>query len=121
LISNQIPLIKTFRLGGYASIRGFTEDSINRDKFAIYGSLSFINLRTQFDIPLAGELKLAPFVDAGNLFLDILKAAPFLRAGAGVGLHYLTPIGPINFDYGVKINRQSNEKPGQFHFSVGII
>jgi outer membrane protein insertion porin family len=121
LISNQIPLIKTFRLGGYASIRGFTEDSINRDKFAIFGSLSFINLRTQFDVPLVGELKFAPFVDAGNLFVDVLRAAPFLRVGAGAGLHYLTPIGPINFDYGVKLNRRTDEKTGQFHFSVGII
>ncbi len=121
LISNQIPLIKTFRLGGYASIRGFTEDSINRDKFAIFGSLSFINLRTQFEMPLAGDLKMAPFIDAGNLFLDVLRAAPFLRVGAGLGLHYMTPIGPINFDYGMKINRRADEKAGQFHFSVGII
>lgn len=125
--ANAIPLIKAFRLGGYASIRGFKEDSINLDQSILLGGLVYLNFRTQVDLPLVGDLKIAPFLDAGNLYQkegngDILfNGNPFLRTGAGAGLHYMTPIGPINFDYGIKLNRRSNESSGQFHFSVGII
>jgi outer membrane protein insertion porin family len=119
--NNIIPLIKTFRLGGYASVRGFREDSINKDRSRITGTLSYLNLRTQMDIPLAGELRIAPFLDAGNVYLDKLSEMPFFRVGAGAGLHYMTPIGPINFDYGINLNRRGSESGGLFHFSVGII
>ncbi len=119
---SPIPLIKTFRLGGYSSIRGFTEDSINKDEFSIAGTLAFVNIRTQIDFPLVGELRFSPFLDAGNLFVDDrFIGSPFLRAAAGVGFRYVTPIGPVNFDYGFKLNRKSSESLGQFHFSVGVI
>ncbi|MBI2606557.1 MAG: BamA/TamA family outer membrane protein [Deltaproteobacteria bacterium] len=116
-----IPLIKLFRLGGYASIRGYTEDSINVDAISIKGTLTYLNLRTQFDLPLAGELKFAPFLDAGNLYIDNFGIRPFLRVGSGAGLHYLTPIGPVNLDYGIKLNPRKDDPPTQIHFSVGFI
>jgi outer membrane protein assembly complex protein YaeT len=116
-----IPLIKLFRLGGYSTIRGFPEDAINVDAFSITGTLTFANLRSQVDLPLVGDLRLAPFVDAGNLYIDQLRGNPFFRASSGLGIHYMTPIGPINLDYGFKLNPVPGETPGQFHFSVGMI
>jgi outer membrane translocation and assembly module TamA len=84
--------------------------------------LTYINLRTQLDLPFIGDLKFAPFLDAGNLFLDdTLRANPFLRAGAGAGLHYMTPVGPLNLDFGYNLNRKGNEPSSQIHFSVGLI
>ncbi|MBI3543009.1 MAG: BamA/TamA family outer membrane protein [Deltaproteobacteria bacterium] len=117
----EIPLIKLFRLGGYSTIRGFPEDAINVDTIKIAGTLTFFNLRTQIDLPLVGDLKFAPFVDAGNLYIDQLRNNPFFRAGAGVGLHYMTPVGPINLDWGHKLNPIGGEAPNQIHFSVGLI
>ncbi len=122
IVGHPIPLIKLFRLGGYASIRGYAEDSINADKEIILGSLSYLNLRTQIDLPLVGELKLGPFLDAGNLFIDDkFEGSPLLKSGAGAGLHYLTPIGPVNLDYGIKLKPEANEGSWQIHFSVGFI
>lgn len=116
-----IPLIKLFRLGGYSTIRGFTEDQINVDSKAINGTLTFLNVRTQFDIPFIGDLKIAPFLDAGNLYIDGFVTRPFFRVGAGFGFHYMTPIGPINLDWGHKLNAVDGEAPNQIHFSVGLI
>lgn len=121
IAGREIPLIKLFRLGGYSTIRGFREDSINVDTVSILGTLTFLNLRTQFDLPLVGDLKFSPFLDAGNLYIDGMHGHPFFRAGAGVGLHYMTPVGPINLDWGHKINPISGESPNQIHFSVGLI
>ncbi len=122
IFNHPIPLIKLFRLGGYSSIRGYSEDSINADSEIIRGSLSYVNLRTQIDLPLVGELKLGPFLDAGNLFIDDKwSPRPLLKSGAGAGFHYVTPIGPVNLDYGVKLKPIENESPWQIHFSVGFI
>ncbi|MGE4231949.1 MAG: BamA/TamA family outer membrane protein [Bacteriovoracia bacterium] len=122
IADRAIPLIKLFRLGGYNTIRGFAEDTINVDTTSIKGSLTFVNIRTQIELPFIGDLRLAPFLDAGNLFIDnAFRGYPFLRAGAGAGLHYMTPVGPINLDLGFKLNQIGNESPSQFHFSVGLI
>lgn len=121
IAGREIPLIKLFRLGGYSTIRGFSEDTINVDEVSILGTLTFLNLRTQVDLPLVGDLKFSPFLDAGNLYIDRVRGHPFFRAGAGVGLHYMTPVGPINLDWGHKLNPVEGESPNQFHFSVGLI
>lgn len=123
LAGHEIPLIKLFRLGGYSTIRGFSEDAINADNQKIYGTLSYINVRTQIDLPFLGDLRIAPFVDAGNVFVDAppFNNGPLLRSGAGVGLHYLTPVGPINLDWGYNLAPEKNESPYEVHFSVGLI
>jgi outer membrane protein assembly complex protein YaeT len=41
--SGAIPLIKQFALGGASSLRGYTEQALNRQDFAIRGSLSYYN------------------------------------------------------------------------------
>lgn len=120
--NRPIPLIKLFRLGGYNTIRGFGEDVINVDTTSFRGTLTYVNLRTQVDLPFIGDLKFAPFLDAGNLFIDnVYRNNPFFRAGAGAGLHYMTPVGPVNLDWGFKLNQIGNETPSQIHFSVGLI
>ncbi|MBI3558125.1 MAG: BamA/TamA family outer membrane protein, partial [Deltaproteobacteria bacterium] len=122
IAGREIPLVKLFRLGGSSTIRGFPEDAINVDTFHINGTLASINFRSQVDLPLVGELKFAPFVDAGNLFINnVFRGNPFFRVGAGVGLHYMTPVGPINLDWGRKLNPIGGEAPNQIHFSVGLI
>lgn len=117
----KIPLIKMYRLGGYSTIRGYAEDSINVDAADITGSLTSVNLRTQIDLPFAGDLRVAPFLDAGNLYINGFRERPLFKAGAGFGFHYMTPIGPINLDWGYKLKPQAHESPSQFHFSVGMI
>ncbi|RYZ35491.1 MAG: hypothetical protein EOO72_12095 [Myxococcaceae bacterium] len=44
-----------------------------------------------------------------------------LRYAAGVGLRYVTPVGPLAFDVGFNLDRDEalNEAPTQFHFSIG--
>ena len=42
-----------------------------------------------------------------------------LRSGAGFGLHYQTPVGPIRLEYGLKLDRKTGEDAGAFAFSVG--
>jgi len=41
------------------------------------------------------------------------------RSAAGIGMRYITPIGPIGLLYGQKIRPQDGESNGRFHFSFG--
>ncbi|MGE0614319.1 MAG: POTRA domain-containing protein [Bacteriovoracia bacterium] len=116
----SIPLIKQFALGGPGSLRGFGLQELNKQSKAILGTLSYVNYRTQIDFPIFGSMRAGPFLDAANLLVDRFSFG-ILRYGAGVGLHYQTPVGPVNFDWGFKLDPQPGEDTYRFHFSVGLL
>jgi len=116
-----IPLSKQFALGGASSLRGFKLQELNKQNLAIRGTLSYANYRTQLDLPFAGPMTLGPFLDAANLTVDSYSAISDLRYGAGIGIRYYTPVGPVNFDWGFKMNRRDGEEPSVFYFSVGAL
>ncbi len=41
------------------------------------------------------------------------------RGSVGIGLRYMTPIGPIGFLYGWKLDTKPDESQGVLHFSMG--
>jgi outer membrane protein insertion porin family len=117
----SIPLIKQFALGGAGSIRGFQEQELNARDTAIVGSLAYVNYRFQLDLPFSGPLKWGPFLDAGNLLVDRYSLG-ILRYGAGFGFRYKSPVGPVNFDWGFKLNHTPQDRDSNvFHFSIGVI
>ena len=115
-----IPLIRQFSLGGANSLRGFQSQELNLQTVAIQNMASYVNYRTQLDFPVAGELRWGPFLDAGNLLLDRYSLG-YLRYGYGFGFHYMTPVGPVNFDWGFKLAPRPGEDPQHFYFTLGII
>jgi len=121
---SPIPFDRRIVLGGISSIRGYQYGQIGpRDK---YGSMMggdravFANLECLF--PLLDMLKLrgVVFVDAGNSWNA--KDSPFLtdvKAGAGLGVRWLSPMGPMRIEYGWKLNREKGESPGAVAFGMG--
>ncbi len=115
-----IPLIKQYALGGVGSLRGFSEQELNARTSAVKGSLSYVNYRTQLDVPISGGLRMGPFLDAANLRVDSFSFGG-LRYGSGFGFHYITPVGPVNLDWGFKLNPLPGEDTNQFYFSIGVL
>lgn len=116
-----IPLIKQFVLGGAGSLRGFSEQELNDQDYIISGTATYVNYRTQLDLPLMGSLRFGPFVDAGNLQHDTFSFGN-LRYGAGFGFRYLTPVGPVNLDFGWKLDRRDSDREfAAVYFSIGVI
>ena len=115
-----IPLIKQFALGGAGSLRGFKEQGLNVQSEAIRGTANYVNYRTQIDLPFAGPMRFGPFLDAANLLVDQYSFG-ILRYGAGVGFHYQSPVGPVNFDWGFNLAPKPNEDLNDFYFSIGVI
>ena len=119
--SGSIPLIKQFTLGGAGSLRGFKDQDLNDQAIAIFGTQTFVNYRTQLDLPFVGSLRFGPFIDVANLLLDNYSFTQGLRAGAGFGFHYQTPVGPVNFDYGFKLDPRPGESASELYFSIGVL
>lgn len=125
--SGVIPRIKQFTLGGAGSLRGFTEQQLNHQTIPIHGTQSYVNYRTQIDLPIAGNLRFGPFLDAANLQVDAFSLGANLRFGAGVGFHYQTPVGPVNMEIGFNLNPGMDRTTGRpeptsvFYFTIGVI
>jgi translocation and assembly module TamA len=59
---------------------------------------------------------LAAFYDAGNAFDDFSQFE--LKQGAGLGVRFYTPVGPIRVDLARQIGESSPQY--RFHFSIGF-
>lgn len=119
----EVPIGKRFFLGGRSSVRGFSEDSLGPkggDGTPTGGDM-MVNGNAEFRTRLWSGLIGAVFVDAGSLWLrkdpDYGKIDP--RYTSGIGLRYVTPVGPLSFDVGWKLNRRAGETPSEWHFSIG--
>ena len=125
-----IPSIKVFRLDGFDLVRGYSDSEINRlpggqdiTEKRIEGKAYFANFKFEPRYYASETFVIGPFFDAGRLFINHFK--PFdLRTSAGLTLKFLTPVGTLDFDYGIKLKRRDldstgTESFGRFHLSIG--
>ena len=42
-----------------------------------------------------------------------------MRDSIGGGFRFLSPMGPMGFAYGIKLDQATGEESGEFHFSAG--
>ncbi|MDQ1239216.1 MAG: outer membrane protein insertion porin family, partial [Thermodesulfobacteriota bacterium] len=121
---DPIPFDRRIVLGGIQSIRGYRQGDIGpKDKYGniIGGDRAFFgNVECLF--PLLDQLKLngVAFFDAGNSWN--VSQSPLMaevKAGAGLGIRWISPMGPIRIEYGWKINPQKGEEPGAVAFAMG--
>jgi outer membrane protein insertion porin family len=118
--TDSIPLTKQFTLGGIGSLRAYQLQELNYQGAFRGRSLSYVNYRTELDLPFAGALKLAVFLEAGNLLIDHFTLGSLVY-DYGFGFHYVTPVGPVSFDYGIKLAPLPGTESSTFNFSVGVI
>jgi outer membrane protein insertion porin family len=110
-----------FYLGGSTNVRGFDENMLrfntNNDPV---GALSTASGTVEARIDLGNQIELCFFTDSGSLGqYQASNISNGFRTSAGLGLRYLTPIGPIGLVYGFKLDREPGEAPGRFHISIG--
>lgn len=83
------------------------------------GGNALLLFNAEYRFPIFGTLGGAAFVDIGNVFAGSNVDINRLRYGAGLGLRYLSPVGPLRFDMAMPFDRRWYEDQFQFFFSLG--
>ena len=113
---NRIPPSLRYFAGGDRSIRGYAFENIgSRDsagnniggRYLGAGSL-------EYEYYFKPDWAVAAFVDGGDAFVDDFK----MRIGAGAGVHWQSPVGPIKVDVGHGFDKQYGDKV-RLHISIG--
>lgn len=121
----EIPIVERFFAGGRTTHRAFSLDDLGIAGQTTLNGIGFggnglLVANAEWRIPVFGDLGVSFFVDVGNVWADYRRIRlSELRAGVGVGAHYLTPVGPLRVEYGRKLDRQPGESLGEFSFSIG--
>ncbi|MGM0856677.1 MAG: outer membrane protein assembly factor BamA [Pseudomonadota bacterium] len=142
------PFYENFYAGGLGSVRGFTSNTLGqrttpgreggRDRTLGGNVLVEGSAEVIFPVPFVEDqnsFQASLFLDAGNTFLsscyDVLDEDAGrqqcnsgvdlgdLRYSAGVGLSWLTPVGPLTFAVAEPLNDESEDDTQFFQFSLG--
>lgn len=127
------PLFKNFYVGGLGSVRGFEQSTLGPSKptsttnlTPVYlGGAKKLVLNAEFMMPFPGAgndktLRLYGFTDVGRAFDDSEKLSlSELRVSAGIGLSWISPMGPLRFSYATPIRQQTGDKIQRLQFQIG--
>ncbi|MDX1388044.1 MAG: outer membrane protein assembly factor BamA, partial [Acidobacteriota bacterium] len=120
----RVPLSERFFAGGAESIRGFPLDGagpVDENGDPIGGEALLI-LNQEYRFPIWKPVRGVLFYDVGTVWptVDSIDLSE-LRHVLGTGIRVETPIGPIRFEYGRKLDRREGESKGEFFFSIGSL
>ncbi|TPK18633.1 outer membrane protein assembly factor [Mesorhizobium sp. B2-5-9] len=112
----SVPADRRFYSGGGGSVRGYAYQGIGPKDFTgqPIGGLSFFETSVEMRIAVTDTIGIVPFVDAGSVSTKSVPNFSDVKVGAGVGLRYVTPFGPLRIDAAVPLNRD----PGDPHFGI---
>ena len=128
---DYIPGIKVFRLTGADIVRGFLDEEMNRivggediNNVQINSKAYLANIKIEPRYYLSDSTLIGLFYDAGRIFVDEFSVND-LRSSYGISFKYVTPIGTLDLDYGIKTLRKRDsggnfEVPGNLHLSIGF-
>ncbi|HEX7486249.1 MAG TPA: POTRA domain-containing protein [Vicinamibacterales bacterium] len=112
VIEQELPASERFFAGGDTSVRGFALDQLGSRSVLDQNGVSnggnglvIFNVEMRFPIWRQKSLGGAAFVDTGNVFAKVSEISlGELRSGAGVGIRWKSPVGPLRLDLAWKLN-----------------
>jgi outer membrane protein insertion porin family len=133
LNGQEYPLFKNFYVGGLGSVRGFEQSSLGPSQITstsnsalVYlGGAKKLVLNAEFLMPFPGAgndktLRLYGFTDVGRAFGENEKISyQDLRASAGLGLSWISPMGPLRLSYAIPVRKRTNDKIQNLQFQIG--
>lgn len=132
--TEYIPISQRYYLGGRNSIRGYKENSLGPRgaSGSVIGGDSLAQNTFEFQYHPSEFASINLFLDAGNVYLrnfdQKANGVPssireeddaLFQYSTGLGLRYLSPIGPIGLDIGFPINGRETDDPWRVHFNIG--
>ncbi|MDV5052782.1 MULTISPECIES: autotransporter assembly complex protein TamA [Vibrio] len=105
-----------FFAGGDNNIRGYGYESISPvdESGALTGGKYIVSSTLEYQYRVYGNWWAATFYDIGDAFNE----TPEWKSGAGVGIRWASPVGPVSFDFAWGLDEKP-EKEFRIHFSLG--
>ncbi|OYY63324.1 MAG: outer membrane protein assembly factor BamA [Burkholderiales bacterium 28-67-8] len=127
LMGRDYPIFKNFFGGGLGSVRGFEQGSLGQvdNLGAFIGGNRRLNVNTELYVPLPGTgndrtLRLFTYLDFGNVWAVQDKLTfDSLRASVGLGISWVSPVGPLKVSYGWPIKKQPTDRIQELQFQIG--
>jgi translocation and assembly module TamA len=118
----QLPPDMLFFAGGGGSVRGYGYRNIGVPTASgnIIGGRSLAEASAEARVRVTNSIGLVGFVDAGYVGEDTIPSFDEdVRIGAGVGLRYLTGLGPIRLDVAVPLDRREGDPSVGVYVGIG--
>lgn len=112
----KLPTTYRYFAGGMNSIRGYEYKELGpKDRSGTVVGGRFLSVvSVEYEHQVLENWGAAAFVDAGNAYnLDNIS----IKSGAGVGVRWYSPIGPIRLDFALPL--QPADSSFQIHFAAG--
>jgi outer membrane protein insertion porin family len=128
LSNRPYPLFKNYFVGGLGSVRGFQQSTLGPSDTtnSLYlGGPKKIVMNAEMLAPFPGAgndrtLRLFAFTDVGRAFGEHEKISlSELRSSYGIGLSWISPMGPLRFSYAMPMRRQVTDKIQRLQFQIG--
>jgi outer membrane protein insertion porin family len=112
----------------YNRLRGFQKGKIgpkDGDDFVGGNYVASLNLTSNIPTLLntVENIDFYYFFDVANVwgvdFDDSIDDYNSIRSSSGLGMNFLTPIGPLSFSYAFPITKKSTDKTESFRFNIG--
>ncbi|PAJ75681.1 hypothetical protein CJF42_04110 [Pseudoalteromonas sp. NBT06-2] len=105
---NIVPASMRFFAGGDQSIRGYKYESISpKEDGKVVGGKYLATGTVEYNYQFAPSWRAALFVDGGIATNDFSED---IQVGAGIGIRWLTPVGPIRIDYAWALTDDNNAR-----------
>ena len=128
LRGNPYPVFKNFYGGGIGSVRGYLSSSLGvvdpNTGDALGGSTRLLGA-AELQMPFPGggadkSLRWFGFLDGGQVFQEGQKIrANELRFSAGLGVSWISPVGPLKLSYAKPLNAKPGDRLERFQFQMG--
>ena len=120
------PPTKNFYAGGIGSIRAFASSSVGPksvDGTSLGGSKrAILNNEVLFPLPGMAQdrtIRLFTYVDMGNVWGEGASDNGSIRASAGIGLSWLSPVGPLKLSMGNAFKKETTDRTQRLQFQIG--
>lgn len=127
--NTPLPFFKNYFAGGVTSVRGYKTGTLgpkDNNGDAIGGSKKLI-LNAEYFFPLPGlaqdkSFRLSTFFDAGEIAATGSSlSASELRYSTGLGVTWISPLGPLKFSLGFPLKTKEGDKREVFQFQFGSV
>jgi outer membrane protein insertion porin family len=121
------PIFKNFYGGGLGTVRGFDQGTLGPVDVtgAFIGGNRRFNLNNELYLPVPGAnadrtLRIFLYADAGNVWGENEKLTlGSIRASAGLGVSWISPVGPLKLSYGTPIRKKPEDRIQRLQFQIG--